>query len=52
MCSSGLSSIPTVNLVVHVASGGSSSGLVSVGKISFNVRDVIGKGCEGTFVYK
>ena len=30
----------------------SSNGFVSVGKISFNLKDVIGKGCEGTFVYR
>lgn len=23
-----------------------------IGKISFNAKDVIGRGCEGTFVYK
>ncbi|XP_035725102.1 serine/threonine-protein kinase/endoribonuclease IRE1-like [Vespa mandarinia] len=27
-------------------------GLVRVGKITFNTSEVLGKGCEGTFVYK
>ncbi|XP_012058791.1 PREDICTED: serine/threonine-protein kinase/endoribonuclease IRE1 [Atta cephalotes] len=27
-------------------------GLVKVGKITFNTEEVLGKGCEGTFVYK
>ncbi|XP_077279454.1 serine/threonine-protein kinase/endoribonuclease Ire1 isoform X2 [Temnothorax americanus] len=27
-------------------------GLVKVGKITFDTREVLGKGCEGTFVYK
>ena len=27
-------------------------GLVKVGKITFNTEQVLGKGCEGTFVYK
>ncbi|KAI4494432.1 hypothetical protein M0802_008924 [Mischocyttarus mexicanus] len=27
-------------------------GLVKVGKITFNTGEVLGKGCEGTFVYK
>jgi len=26
--------------------------LVKVGKITFNTEEVLGKGCEGTFVYK
>ncbi len=29
-----------------------SNGVVSVGKISFDSTSVLGKGCEGTFVYK
>ncbi|KAJ8935645.1 hypothetical protein NQ318_010553 [Aromia moschata] len=28
------------------------NGLVRVGKISFNPKQLLGKGCEGTFVYK
>ncbi|XP_012535031.2 serine/threonine-protein kinase/endoribonuclease IRE1 [Monomorium pharaonis] len=28
------------------------NGLVKVGKITFNTEEVLGKGCEGTFVYK
>lgn len=27
-------------------------GLVRVGKITFNTEEILGKGCEGTFVYK
>lgn len=27
-------------------------GIIQVGKISFNPNDVLGKGCEGTFVFK
>lgn len=27
-------------------------GLVKVGKITFDTGQVLGKGCEGTFVYK
>lgn len=27
-------------------------GLVKVGKITFDTEQVLGKGCEGTFVYK
>lgn len=27
-------------------------GRIEVGKITFNPADILGKGCEGTFVYK
>lgn len=26
--------------------------LISVGKISFSLKDILGRGCEGTMVYK
>lgn len=28
------------------------NGLVKVGKITFNPEQLLGKGCEGTFVYR
>lgn len=29
-----------------------SAGLITIGKISYNPKDLIGRGCEGTAVYK
>jgi hypothetical protein len=40
------------NLAVTALAEDVGGGIVQVGKITFNTHEILGNGCEGTFVFK
>jgi len=40
------------DLVSKLVYSDASTGYYVIGKISFSTKDIIGRGCEGTFVYR